>query len=105
MITINIRQSNKCNGKYSMFVSFPYDDKILSVIREQPTRYWNKDTKEWELPTKKFKTIVESLPNQNFTITGCLDKLTEEKIELPEDISFDFKTNPFEHQVEGFACV
>ena len=102
MITIDVRPSKQCNGKYSMFVSFPYNDKIVSVIREQPTRYWNKDKKEWELPTKRFKTLINELTGYDFTLTGDITKLAEEKITLPDDISFNFKTNPFDHQIEGF---
>ena len=75
MITVNIRESKQCNGNYSAFVSFPYDENIVSVIRNQPTRYWNKDKKEWEVPTKQLINIIAKLNDYNITLTGQLSEL------------------------------
>ena len=48
MININIKESKNCSEEYSMYVSFGYNQKIVDCIRNLPTRFWNKDTKEWE---------------------------------------------------------
>ena len=66
MINIKIEKANKCNGEYSLYISFPYDQKIVNIMREQTIRYWHPDTKEWELPIKsfeKFKIPLDKLPN------------------------------------------
>ncbi len=63
MITIEIRKSNRANGDYSMFLSFPYDTQIIDIIREMPTRYWNPDTKEWEAPANKKNELLHKLHN------------------------------------------
>lgn len=99
MITINIKKSNKANGDYSMFVSFPYDNKILDVVRSFPSRYWNKDTKEWEIPINKLSELTTKLSDYNFEINGYVS-LEKKVAKLPKD--FKFKTTPFEHQIEGF---
>lgn len=100
MIDIRIAESNKCNGDWSLFVTFPYDQKIVDVVREYPSRFWNKDKKEWELPFKCFKSFIDSLSDFNFNIHGNWKAFEEkQKVELPH---FNFKTTPFQHQIEGF---
>lgn len=99
IIKIDIRQSVRANGDASIFVSFGYDQKIVDVIRSFPSRYWNKDTKEWELPVGKMPEILARLPEFEFDITGDFQDETI-KAEMPE--GFKFKTKPFQHQIEGF---
>ena len=99
MITIDIRKSNKANGDYSMFLSFPYDTRIIDIIRDMPSRYWNPDTKEWEVPALKFHELIVQLEDFGLDIYG--EELLEKKeVKAPKD--FEFKTKPFEHQIDGF---
>lgn len=100
MINIRIADSKEMNGDYSMFVSFDFDNKIVSTIREFPSRYWNNESKEWELPFNKFSTLVEKLSDYEFHITGKYISSENKKIDVP--IGFEFKTKPFEHQIDGF---
>lgn len=100
MINVNIRQSNKCNGDYSLYVSFDYDGKIVSAIREFPSRYWNPDTKVWELPFNKLGELTEKLPEYDFNINGPYITLEKPKAKMPE--GFEFKTKPYEHQITAF---
>ncbi len=100
MITIKISKSIKCNGDWSLFVSFPYDNKIVNTIREFSSRYWNPNKKEWELPFKYLGEFVDKLSDYEFDITGPYIPVEKPKAEVPE--GFEFKTTPFQHQVEGF---
>ena len=101
MISVNIKKSIKnINDKYSMFISFKYDGNILSVIRSFPTRFYNGETHEWEVPIKRLKELTEKLPEQDFEITGEYVDLSPNKTAIPE--GFEFKTKPFQHQLEGF---
>ena len=101
MIDIRIDKATKCNGDWSLYVTFPYNDKIVDVVRGFSSRFWNKDKKEWELPFKCFKPFIDALPEQNFNIHGNWSAFAEKKkVELPSN--FSFKTNPFQHQLEGF---
>lgn len=102
MITINIDKSNKCNGDYSLFLSFPYDMAIVNAVREMPTRYWNADTKEWEVPFKKLADII-AMFGDKYEIEINADNaecFVETKVEMPA--GYQFKTAPFNHQIEGF---
>lgn len=100
MININIANSKKCNGDYSMFITFDYDQKIVDVIREFPSRFWNKDKKEWEVPFTKLGEFVTKLSDFDFDITGQYVTLEKPKAVMPE--GFKFKTTPFQHQIDGF---
>ena len=101
MININIDKSHKCNGEYSMYVSFDYDNRIVSVIRTLPSRYWYADKKEWEIPVNKLSELLINLSWADFNITGKYVSLAKPKnVEAP--IDFKFKTNPYAHQIDGF---
>ena len=99
MIKIDIRQADKVNGEMALYVSFPYNTEIVSVLRELPSRYWHKDVKQWEVPIKKFSTLLDSLSAYEFDITGLenVSRETSKKIKL----DYAFKTQPFQHQIEG----
>ena len=88
------------NGDYSLYISFPFDIKIVSVIRELPSRYWNADEKEWEVPFNKLPVIIKDLADYDFQITGKYIDTGKPEVRVPE--GFEFKTKPFSHQIEGF---
>lgn len=100
MIHIRIAEAKKDIDDYSMFVSFEYNQKIVDTIRSLPTRFWDKDTKEWEVPLKKLEYLTSNLSEFSFDITGKYITLEKPKAEMPKN--FKFKTQPFEHQIEGF---
>ena len=99
MITIDVRKSNKCNGDYSMFISFPYDNRIVEVIRSLPSKYWYPDTKEWEVPLIKLEELTKKLSAFDIQITGQYVVLEKPKAKVPAN--FHFKTEPFSHQIDG----
>lgn len=101
MIDIRVDTATKCNGDWSLYVTFPYEQKIVDVVRDFPNRYWNNDKKEWELPFKCFKTFIDALPEQNFDIHGNWKAFEEKKV-ITMPVGFQFKTNPFQHQIAGF---
>ncbi len=100
MININIANSKKCNGEYSLFVTFEYNQKVVDTIREFQTRYWDRDTKTWEIPFVKLGEFVNKLPEYDFDITGQYVMLEKPKAQMPA--GFTFKTTPFQHQIDGF---
>lgn len=100
MIDIRVAEAKKCNGDWSLYVTFPYNEKIVNVVRSFSSRFWDKDKKEWELPFSCFKSFIDALPDFNFDIHGNWRAFEKKKvISMPD---FSFKTNPFQHQIEGF---
>lgn len=104
MIDIKVRKSKRVytDNPYSIFVTFPYDQKIVDTIRTIEGRRWNSEKKEWELPITGLETLIINLPEFDFNINGYVDfsEGENESVEIPQN--FSFKTNPFKHQVEGF---
>ena len=100
MINMNIGKSQKCNGDYSLFLSFDYDYKIVEGIKEFPSRYYNKNNKTWEVPFNKLEEVVAKFNDYDINITG--EYVTTETHEVKIPASFKFKTNPYQHQIDGF---
>lgn len=101
MVNIKINKSNKCNGDYSLFISFPYDQFIVNIMRGLSIRYWHPDSKEWETPLKNLDDIKRSLNNYKLNIIDSNNILSKsDDIQyIPSD--YQFKTKPFKHQIEG----
>ena len=85
MIDIRIDEAKNCNGDWSLFVTFPYNEKIIDVVRSFPSRFWDKEKKEWELSFKYFKSFIDSLPDFNFDIHGNWRAFEKKKetVEVP----------------------
>lgn len=100
MISIDVRKSVKCNGDYSLFVSFEYDERIINVIRSFPSRYWNPNEKNWEVPFNKLAELLERLQDYEFELTGPYIPVERKEVAIPKD--FKFKTKPYDHQLDAF---
>ena len=87
---------------YAVTGLYFYDNKVVEAIRALPSRYWDKNTKEWEIPIKKLNVLVNRLLEYDIEIIGEIDKLVEEKTVVKSVDGFEFKTTPFKHQIEGF---
>lgn len=95
-----VDKSKSLSNEYSIFISFPYNESILNVVRGFKTRVWQKDTKEWEVPLSMLDSLLDTFSKYDIDIVGTYIDLTP-KEEITE-IDFDFKTVPYEHQKEAF---
>ena len=100
MISIQIKEAQKVNGDLSAFISFPYDAELVGLMRKQSSRFWHAANKEWEIPANKLPQIINSVKDKEITITGDYKALAPKEVKIPK--GFNFKTNPFDHQIEGF---
>lgn len=100
MIKINVAKSDKLNGDYSLFITFDFDMRIVNVIREFPSKYWDAQNKIWELPVNKLGEFVKQCNWSEIEITGEYFVAEKKKAVVPAD--FRFKTQPYEHQIAGF---
>lgn len=100
MIRIQIKEAQKVNGDLSAFISFPYDAELVGLMRNQDSRFWHAANKEWEVPANKLLQIINLVKDKEITITGDYKALAPKEVEIPK--GFNFKTNPFDHQIEGF---
>lgn len=104
VVNIHVARSKKITDfQISAFISFPYSQKLVNLMRSQPIRYWHSDIKQWEVPYEYLKDITDYL-EEDYKIT--VDETIPESmlhsdsyIDIPSD--YVFKTPPFEHQLEG----
>lgn len=99
MINIEVKEAVKVNGDRSAFISFPYDAELVNILRNEPNRFWHSKEKLWEIPARRLTEVVQLMGKREITITGEYQKKERAAI-IPD--GFEFKTKPFEHQIEGF---
>lgn len=100
MINVTIGAPKKLGADASIFLKFPYDNRILEIVRSFPQKNWDKVEKEWELPLDKLGKLLDKLPEQEFDISGQYVEIEKPQAKMPK--GFKFKTSPFQHQIEGF---
>lgn len=103
MIKIRVDKSCKLRNEYSLFVSFNYDPQVVDIMRSFANRFYNPTKREWEIESSKFNVLQELL--SGYTITLENEKLLlQKKFDLKKLMleGFEFKTKPFEHQLESF---
>lgn len=104
MIKIYIRKSNKLNGDASAFISFPYDNDLVALMRQQPSRHWHPEAKEWEIPYKRLPEVLDVIKARQYKYKLDEEYIPKERnkyVKVPK--GFEFKTKPYEHQIEGFT--
>lgn len=101
MIIITISAPIKCPGMLSAFIQFPYNEEILNVIKLSDCHIYNKKTRTWEIDITSLPKILDKLTllddiqlidNDNYTIMNS----NSYKVNFTE-----FKTQPFDYQLEG----
>ena len=102
MLNILVKEGKKFVG-VSAFISFPYSDYYVNLMRAQPKRYWHADDKCWEVPYENLNFVLEKINNTDYklTISTSIQKEIDNKKEIQIPESYEFKTNPFQHQLEG----
>lgn len=109
-ISIEIKNSNKIHAAKSAFVRFPYNLTFVEKIKSLPKRFYTPAEKSWEIPVESLNNVIELFSDEEIKLTGPVISTTvveEEKtieiehVEIPI-AKYDFKTQPFQHQIEAF---
>ena len=97
MVRIEINKANKCMGENSLYITFDFSFQILEMIKALPSRIYNPENKQWEVPSLLLDRFRKQLIDNNidFRIFG-LEQLNQNKITY----NYDFKTKPLNHQLE-----
>lgn len=109
MITIEVKPSKNIKRcKNSAYVKFIYEPNIVSIIKSFPNRFYDGASQVWEVHSKYFIPLLESLSDYDVEIIGELPKDLEKELDELDRIDeqtileYDFKTKPFDHQLEAF---
>lgn len=99
MITIEERKGKKAVGETTLFVSFPYKESTLDIIKQCEGALWDKKEKIWEMPITNLSYLLDYLtPIDDITLK--LNKETlKPKIEYKESNRSNIKL--FQHQKEA----
>lgn len=104
MIEVKYGNPKKLGGRQSIFVTFPYSQDIVGVIRCVPERFWDSKNLVWELDYKAYDFLREHLPKEEFKVIGepidtsSLVKKDLKQFSLPESLQTDL----FDYQREDF---
>lgn len=101
MITIDIREAKRITDSYSAFISFDYNAKIVNIIRELPVRFYDKNHRTWEVPVSSVNELIDKLQDFNIKLTGKVTELEPKQVVEGLPKGFEFKTQPYSHQIEG----
>lgn len=92
----------------ALLITFPYDAKIVNVMRGFERKFWHPQKKMWELPFTCLETLKQQL-NLIKVDFDIYDQLTivgyneADKEKLKDcGVQHEYKTQPRQHQIEGF---
>ena len=98
MITITESKTKKVPGITSVFVDFKYDEGIVEEIKSLPCKNYSKKSNKWEIPIIYLAELIDKLcVYDDIQLKLCNIKF-EEEVEYKLS---NYKTKPFEYQLEG----
>lgn len=98
MIKVEERLSNRVPGATSLFISFTYDSRYISLIKDCDVYDYNKKTREWEIPIKGCHVLLDLLSvYDDIEITTLDTDIDYQNVELIST----FKSEPRHFQLDA----
>ncbi len=100
MIYIEERKSKKVPGITSFFILPYYNKELIKILANLDCKNYSKKTKEWEFPINELAELLDNI----YEIDEVNLKLLKKENQLIEQPLLDinnYKTKPFQHQIEG----
>lgn len=97
IIRARIDKPIRCTDDYSAFLTFDYNKAAVEAVKALRARFWNPDNKEWEIEYKELDELKSVLSSFDFDIQN--EEIIPAKVQISD--SFEFKTSPMQHQIEG----
>lgn len=97
IIRARIDKPIRCTDDYSAFLTFDYNKAAVEAVKALRARFWNPDNKEWEIEYKELDELKSVLSSFDFDIQN--EEIIPAKVQVSD--SFEFKTAPMQHQIEG----
>jgi len=93
----------KLSGRTSLFVSFPYNEKILEIVKSYVPAIWLKKECCWEISSIYLSKLLDDLTYFDDIELALLSPEIEQISDsaLTEEELKSFKLEPFRHQIEG----
>lgn len=107
MVTVRIAEPTKLKREVQCaYVRFNYNPDFVAKVKTLPSRFYLADSKEWEVPAKDLNLLLTAFSGTDVTVKGPsttglpLPVVSPTVPEVPKSGLY-FKTNPFDHQIEG----
>ena len=86
------------NGE--LHIKSEYMQEFVQFMRSRPTRFWDKTNRLWILPESDLENLIKFIVsvNKEYSLNYDTGESVSNAI-IPE--WYEFKTKPFEHQIEG----
>ena len=100
-IKIEERQTEKVPGETSLFVSFPYNQELIDIIKSFSGSNYSKKTKVWEIPVPYLHKLIDEA-----CLIGDIELLLLED-DTKQDVDYnsiqlqEYRYKPFAYQEEG----
>lgn len=102
MLKVKVGESVKLKEELeSIFISFSYSPETVAKIKTLPVRQYEPKNKTWEAPAKDLHKVISLFPDTPINLTGKAHTGAVE-FTAPDTTDFNYKTKPFQHQIEGF---
>lgn len=67
---ITVEEAEKINDEWSAYIRLSkYDEEIISLIKAEPIKFYNKGTGNWEIPMTSVDNMVEKVSNIDIILT------------------------------------
>lgn len=101
MIIIKEDTPKKLSGNSSLFLSFPYNEDIINIIKQLEVAIYHKKDKVWEVPLYELSFLLDSLTYfDDIKLELIKNSNTRENLLKPK---LSYKIKPFKHQEEAIA--
>lgn len=99
MILIKEELPVRVSGVTSLFISAPYNEETINIIKQCPVAIWDKKKQIWEVPLNSLHFLIDNL---TFIDDIKLSIKEDENVYVSEcKPVLEYKTKPFQHQIEG----
>ena len=98
MIKIVESIPKKVSGCTSLFLTIPYNESIIDIIKSSGLAVWHKKDKVWEVPITSLSFLLDNLVYYD---NVDIELLPEDANELNSKITVNYKVQPFKHQEEA----
>ena len=101
MIIIKEDTPKKLSGNSSLFLSFPYNEDIINIIKQLEVAIYHKKDKVWEVPIYELSFLLDSLTYfDDIKLELIKNNNIRENLLKPK---LSYKIKPFKHQEEAIA--
>lgn len=89
-----------------LYIKSEYNQNIVSFMRSRKERFWDKVNRLWVLPEKELEALLKLIVSIGFEYNLIYKDETKESVQKPVSAIpdwYEFKTKPFQHQIEAIS--